>query len=304
MFIIVFFVYDDETGKTVSVPVDETEFNNQEELEFIYDDAVRKIWHAQQEEWYFSIVDVCQVLTDSADGRKYWNKLKQRLISEGNESVTNCHQLKMPSRKDGKSYKTDCANTEQLLRIIQSIPSKKAEPFKQWLALVGKERLDEIADPELALQRGVAYYQAKGYSDAWITQRLRTIEMRKELTDERKRAGISNTNDYAALTNILTQTWSGKTVQQYKQLKRLHKENLRDNMTNTELVLNQLAEVSATELAKNSNPQGYQQAQDVTVQGGEIARGAREALEKQLGRSVLSPLNAKTPNLLDDKEST
>ena len=302
MFIIVFFVYDDETGKTVSVPVDETEFNNQEELEFIYDDAVRKIWHAQQEEWYFSIVDVCQVLTDSADGRKYWNKLKQRLITEGNQPVTNCHQFKLKA-SDGKMRLTDCANTEQLLRIIQSIPSKKAEPFKQWLALVGKERLDEMADPELALQRGVAYYQLKGYSDAWITQRLRTIEMRKELTDEWKRAGITNNKDYASLTNILTQTWSGKTVQQYKHLKGLHKENLRDNMTNTELVLNQLAEVSATELAKTRNPNGYEQTKDITVQGGEIARGAREALEKQLGKSVLSPLNAKTPTLLDDKDT-
>lgn len=301
MFIIVFFVYDDETRTTVSVPVDETEFNNQEELEFIYDDAVRKIWHAQQEEWYFSIVDVCQVLTDSADGRKYWNKLKQRLITEGNQPVTNCHQFKLKAT-DGKMRLTDCANTEQLLRIIQSIPSKKAEPFKQWLALVGKERLDEMADPELTLQRGVAYYQSKGYSDAWITQRLRTIEMRKELTDEWKRAGISSNKDYASLTNILTQTWSGKTVQQYKQLKGLHKENLRDNMTNTELVLNQLAEVSATELAKTRNPNGYEQTKDITVQGGEIARGAREALEKQLGKSVLSPLNAKTPNLLDDKD--
>lgn len=246
-------------------------------------------------------MDVCQVLTDSADGRKYWNKLKQRLITEGNQPVTNCHQFKLKAT-DGKMRLTDCANTEQLLRIIQSIPSKKAEPFKQWLALVGKDRLDEMADPELALQRGVAYYQAKGYSDAWITQRLRTIEMRKELTDEWKRAGISSNKDYASLTNILTQTWSGKTVQQYKQLKGLHKENLRDNMTNTELVLNQLAEVSATELAKTRNPNGYEQTKDITVQGGEIARGAREALEKQLGKSVLSPLNAKTPNLLDDKD--
>lgn len=296
-------MFDEETGKTVPVPVDEKDFENQEELEFIYDDAVRKVWHAQQEEWYFSIVDVCQVLTDSTDGRKYWNKLKQRLIDEGSELVTNCHQLKLPSRRDGKNYKTDCANTEQLLRIIQSIPSKKAEPFKQWLALVGKEHLDEMADPELAVQRGVAYYQAKGYPDAWITQRMRTIEMRKELTDEWKRAGISDNKEYAALTNILTQTWSGKTVQQYKKLKGLHKENLRDNMTNTELVLNQLAEVSATELSKNTNPKGYRQTKDVTVQGGEIARGAREALEKQLGRSVLSPLNANTPNLLDDKNS-
>ncbi len=302
---IVFFVYDDETGKTVPVPVDEETIENQAELEFIYDDAVRKVWHAQQEEWYFSIVDVCQVLADLQDyqhARNYWKVLKNRLLKEGNEPVTNCNQFKLKA-SDGKMRLTDCANTEQLLRIIQSIPSKKAEPFKQWLALVGKERLDEIADPELALQRGVAYYQAKGYSNAWITQRLRTIEMRKELTDEWKRAGISNTKDYASLTNILTQTWFGKTVQQYKQLKGLHKENLRDNMTNTELVLNQLAEVSATELAKSSKPQGYKQAQDVTVQGGEIARGAREALEKQLGRSVLSPLNAMTPNLLDDKES-
>ena len=258
MLSIVFFVYDEETGKTVPVPVDETEFDNQEELEFIYDDAVRKVWHTQQEEWYFSIVDVCQVLTDSKDPLSYWRKLKQRLKAEGNETVTNCHAFKMKA-SDGKMRLTDCANTEQLLRIIQSIPSKKAEPFKQWLALVGKEHLDEIADPELALQRGVAYYQAKGYSDAWITQRLRTIEMRKELTDEWKRAGISNNKDYASLTNILTQTWSGKTVQQYKQLKGLHKENLRDNMTNTELVLNQLAEVSATESAKNRNPNGYKQ---------------------------------------------
>jgi len=302
---IVFFVYDDETGKTVPVPVDEETIENQKELEFIYDDAVRKVWHAQQEEWYFSIVDVCQILADLQDyqhARNYWKVLKNRLLKEGNEPVTNCNQFKLKA-SDGKMRLTDCANTEQLLRIIQSIPSKKAEPFKQWLALVGKERLDEMADPELALQRGVAYYQAKGYSDAWITQRLRTIEMRKELTDEWKRAGISNNKDYASLTNILTQTWSGKTVQQYKQLKGLHKENLRDNMTNTELVLNQLAEVSATEIAKNRNPNGYEQTKDVTVQGGEIARGAREALEKQLGKSVLSPLNAKTPNLLDDKES-
>ena len=295
-------MFDEETGKTVPVPVDEKDFENQEELEFIYDEAVRKVWHIQEEEWYFSIVDVCQVLTDSKDATTYWRKLKQRLKNEGNETVTNCHAFKLKAA-DNKMRLTDCANTEQLLRIIQSIPSKKAEPFKQWLALIGKERLDEMADPELAVQRGVAYYQAKGYSDAWITQRMRTIEMRKELTDEWKRAGISDSKEYAALTNILTQTWSGKTVQQYKKLKGLRKENLRDNMTNTELVLNQLAEVSATELAKNINPQGYTETKNVTVQGGEIARGAREALEKQLGRSVLSSLNANTPNLLDDKNS-
>ncbi len=302
MFIFFFFIFDEDTGNTVPVPVDEKDINTQEELEFFYDDTVRKLWHVQEEEWYFSIIDVCQVLTDSAEPRKYWNKLKHQLSEEGFETSTISRRFKLKA-KDGKMRMTDCANTEQLLRIIQSIPSKKAEPFKQWLARVGKERLDELADPELAVQRGIAYYKAKGYSDAWITQRMRTIEMRKELTDEWQRAGISDNKDYAILTNILTQTWSGKTVQQYKKLKGLHKENLRDNMTNTELVLNQLAEVSTTELSKNANPKGYQQTKDITIQGGEIAKGAREALEKQLGRSVLSPLNANTPNLLDDKDS-
>lgn len=302
MFIFFFFIFDEDTGDTVPVPVDEKDINTQEELEFFYDDTVRKLWHVQEEEWYFSIIDVCQVLTDSTEPRKYWNKLKHQLSEEGFETSTISRRFKLKA-KDGKMRMTDCANTEQLLRIIQSIPSKKAEPFKQWLARVGKERLDELADPELAVQRGIAYYKAKGYSDAWITQRMRTIEMRKELTDEWKRAGISDNKDYAILTNILTQTWSGKTVQQYKKLKGLHKENLRDNMTNTELVLNQLAEVSTTELSKNANPKGYQQTKDITIQGGEIAKGAREALEKQLGRSVLSPLNANTPNLLDDKDS-
>lgn len=302
MFIFFFFIFDEDTGNTVPVPVDEKDINTQEELEFFYDDTVRKLWHVQEEEWYFSIIDVCQVLTDSTEPRKYWNKLKHQLSEEGFETSTISRRFKLKA-KDGKMRMTDCANTEQLLRIIQSIPSKKAEPFKQWLARVGKERLDELADPELAVQRGIAYYKAKGYSDAWITQRMRTIEMRKELTDEWQRAGISDNKDYAILTNILTQTWSGKTVQQYKKLKGLHKENLRDNMTNTELVLNQLAEVSTTELSKNANPKGYQQTKDITIQGGEIAKGAREALEKQLGRSVLSPLNANTPNLLDDKDS-
>lgn len=301
--VIFFFMFDEETGDTISVPIDENEFSNNDELEFFYDENIRKVWHTQMEEWYFSIVDVCQVLTDSNNPRRYWSDLKRNLKEEGAEQLyENIVQLKMKS-SDGKLYKTDCANTEQLLRIIQSIPSKKAEPFKQWIAHVGKERLDEMTDPELAVQRGVAYYQAKGYSDAWITQRMRTIEMRKELTNEWKRAGITENKDYAILTNILTQAWSGKTVQQYKKLKGLHKENLRDNMTNTELVLNQLAEVSATEISKNVNPVGYQQTKDVTIQGGEIAKGAREALEKQLGRSVLSPINANTPDLLDDKQS-
>lgn len=213
--------------------------------------------------------------------------------------MTNCHQLKMRAA-DGKMRLTDCASTEQLLRIIQSIPSKKAEPFKQWLALVGKERLDEMADPEKAMDRAVSYYKAKGYSDAWITQRLRSIEIRKEMTDEWQRSGISSNKEYAALTNILTQAWSGKTVQQYKQFKGLHEENLRDNMTNTELALNLLAEVSTTELSKNANPQGFSQSKDIAKTGGSIAGNARKELEKQLGRSVISPANATTPKRLDE----
>lgn len=272
---------------------------DEQDLEFFFNDNVRKVWHKQQEEWYFSIIDVCTVLTDSTDSRKYWNKLKQRLLNEGNETVTNCHQLKMRAT-DGKMRLTDCASTEQLLRIIQSIPSKKAEPFKQWLALVGKERLDEMADPEKAMDRAVSYYKAKGYSDAWITQRLRSIEIRKEMTDEWQRSGISSNKEYAALTNILTQAWSGKTVQQYKQFKGLHKENLRDNMTNTELALNLLAEVSTTELSKNANPQGFFQSKDIAKTGGSIAGNARKELEKQLGRSVISPANATTPKRLDE----
>lgn len=296
-----FFFFDEETGDTVPVPVDKQDIENEQELEFIYDDTVRKVWHVQEEEWYFSIVDVCQVLTDSENPKRYWSDLKRKLNSEGaNETYEKIVRLKMKAT-DGKMRLTDCANTEQLLRIIQSIPSKKAEPFKRWLAMVGKERLDEMADPELAMQRGVSYYKRKGYSDAWITQRLRTIEMRKELTDEWQRAGIENPKEYAALTNILTQAWSGKTVQQYKKLKGLHKENLRDNMTNTELALNQLAEVAATELSKTTNPKGYGAAKDVTIQGGEIAGNARKDLEKRLGRSVLSSLNAQTPALLDEQ---
>lgn len=184
MVIILLYVHDSATGTTVPVTVDELHFEDEQELEFVYDETIRKAWNSEEEEWYFSIVDVCQVLTDSVDGRKYWNKLKQRLKEEGNELVTNCHQLKMKSFKDGKMYKTDCANTEQLLRIIQSIPSPKAEPLKQWLAKVGVERLEEMADPEKAMNRAVSYYQQKGYSDAWISQRMRSIEIRKEMTDD------------------------------------------------------------------------------------------------------------------------
>ncbi len=302
MDIFFFFSYDEATDTTVQVPVENVDDFNEQDLEFIADDTIRKVWNATKEEWYFSIVDVCQFLSGSTDGRKYWNKLKQRLRTEGNETVTNCHQLKILAQ-DGKMRKTDCANAEQLLRIIQSIPSKKAEPFKQWLAKVGAERLEEIADPEKAMERAVATYQAKGYSDAWITQRMRSIEIRKEMTDEWKRAGVINGKDYAALTNILTAAWSGKTVQEYKKLKGLRKENLRDNMTNTELVLNQLAEISTTEISKTTNPKGYSGAKSATQAGGKIAANARKELEAQLGRSVISPLNANSPNLLDDSSN-
>ena len=302
MIVFFFFFYDEDTNTTVQVPVDNVDDFDEQDLEFIMDDTIRKVWNATKEEWYFSIVDVCQFLTDSTDGRKYWNKLKQRLSNEGAQSVTNCHQLKMKSKKDGKMYKTDCANTEQLLRIIQSIPSKKAEPFKQWLAQVGAERLEEIADPEKAMERAVATYQAKGYSDTWITQRIRSIEIRKEMTDEWKRAGVTPGRDYAALTNILTSSWSGKTVSEYKKLKDLRNENLRDNMTNTELVLNQLAEISTTEISKVTNPKGYTGAKSATLAGGKIAANARKELEAQLGKSVISPLNATSPKLLDDSD--
>ena len=240
-------------------------------------------------------------MTDSADARKYWNKLKQRLQEEGNETVTNCHQLKMKA-SDGKMRKTDCATTEQLLRLIQSIPSKKAEPFKQWLAMVGKERLDEIADPELAFERMVQTYRQKGYSEKWIEQRLHAIDVRKLLTDEWKRAGIEHRSQYASLTNTLTKSWSGKTVTEYKVYKGLHKENLRDNMTNIELALNQLAEVSATAIAQVTNPRGFQQTKETVIDGGTIAGNARQQLEERIGQSVISPLNAQSPDLLDNSE--
>lgn len=299
-----FFFFDEETDTTVPVSVDKDLIDNEQELEFITDDTIRKVWNSSEEEWYFSVVDVIQYLTSCERPRKYWNDLKRQLLAEGSQLSEKIGQLKMPSKKDGKMYKTDCVDTEQLLRLIQSIPSKKVEPLKQWLAKVGVERLDEMADPELAMQRSVSYYKAKGYSDAWITQRMRSIEIRKDLTDEWQRSGINNGKEFAVLTNILTHAWSGKTVQQYKKLKGLHKENLRDNMTNTELALNQLAEVATTELSRSINPQGYKAAKDVTQQGGEIAGNARKDLERRLGHSVLSSLNAQAPSLLDEHSSS
>lgn len=261
---------------------------------------IRTHWDAEKEDWLFSIVDVIRVLTDSPDyttGRKYWNKLKQRLKEEGSELVTDCHQLKMAAA-DGKMRLTDAADTEQLLRLIQSIPSPKAEPFKQWLAAVGRERLEETADPELAIQRALHTYKRKGYSDKWITQRLKSIEFRKELTDEWNRSGIKDT-EYAILTNELTKAWADMNTREYKNFKGLKKESLRDNMTNTELVLNMLAEVSTTEISKATNPQGLEPSKKVARQGGAIARNARKELEEKTGQSVLSKETAKNKKELD-----
>nr|DAZ64317.1 MAG TPA: BRO family protein [Caudoviricetes sp.] len=295
-------MYDDETDTTVPVSADEIDIEDEQELEFIMDETIRKVWKPKEEEWYFSIVDVCQFLTDSTDTKQYIKKMKQRDKELANNWGTICTLLPIPAA-DGKMRRSQVATAEGILRIIQSIPSKKAEPFKQWLAQVGAERLDEIADPEKAMERAIATYRAKGYSEEWITQRIRSIEIRKEMTDEWNRAGVKNGKEYAVLTNILTSTWSGKTVREYKKLKGLRKENLRDNMTNTELVLNQLAEISTTEISKATNPKGYDGARTATLSGGKIAANARKDLEKQLGRSVISPLNATAPNMLDDKRN-
>ena len=255
---------------------------------------VRTVWDDQEEKWYFSIVDVVDVLTDSKDAltaRKYWNKLKQRLKEEGNETVTNCHQLKLRAT-DGKMRMTDVADTEQLFRLIQSIPSPKAEPFKQWMAQVASQRIDQMQDPELSIDQAVADYRRLGYSEAWINQRIKSIEVRKELTDEWKRTGVQEGVEYASLTDIITREWSGLTTKQYKNYKGLTKENLRDNMTNLEIALNILAEASATELSKQRDPQGFRQQKQVAKDGGSVAKAARDQLENQLGRSIISPEKA------------
>ena len=252
---------------------------------------VRTVWDDQGEKWYFSIVDVCGVLTESRDPQSYWRKLKQRLKEEGNQTVTNCHGLKMQAA-DGKMRMTDAADTEQLFRLIQSIPSPKAEPFKQWMAGVASRRLDQMQDPELNFEQAYADYRRLGYSDKWINQRLKSIEVRKELTDEWNRAGVQEGQQYASLTDIITKSWSGKTTKQYKQFKGLKKENLRDNMTNIELALNILAEASATEISKSRNPKGYRQSAEIARKGGDIAGDARKKLEKQVGHSVISPSKA------------
>ena len=251
---------------------------------------VRIVWDAEQEKYYFSVVDIVQVLTNSVDyqtARKYWKVLKGRLLKEGNESVTNCYQLKLPS-SDGKNYKTDVADLQGIFRLIQSIPSKKAEPVKQWLAKLGEQRIDQIIDPELTFQMAVEDYRRQGYSDKWINERMRSIEMRKELTDEWHRAGITEQKDFAILTNVLTQAWSGMTTGEYKRHKGLTKENLRDNMTNVELALNTLAEVTATEISRQRNPKGMAQSRQTAKEGGEVARNARADIESRLGHSVIS----------------
>ncbi len=265
---------------------------------------VRTIWNADEEEWYFSVVDVCNILADSAskDPGAYWRKLKQRLKAEGSELVTNCHGLKMRA-DDGKMRTTDCLDTKGVLRLVQSIPSPKAEPFKMWLAQVGSERLDEIADPEKAILRGADFYRAKGYTEGWINQRLQTIEMRKELTDEWKARGVQKDKEYAILTDEMTKAWSGLSVREYKDLKGLRKENLRDNMTNMELVLNMLAEVTTTALSKQEKPATFEENKRVAKEGGATAKEARSAVERRLGSSVVSPLNASDKQALEIKAS-
>ena len=262
---------------------------------------VRTVWDDEQEKWYFSIVDVCDVLTDSKDPTAYWRKLKQRLKEEGNETVTNCHALKMRAA-DGKMRLTDVADTEQLFRIIQSIPSPKAEPFKQWMAQVASQRLDQMQDPEKSIDQAIADYKRLGYSDAWINQRIKSIEVRKELTDEWKRTGVKEGLEYASLTDIITREWSGFTTKQYKHFKGLKKENLRDNMTNLEIAFNILAEASTTELSKQRNPKGYKQQTKVAKEGGSVAKAARNQLESKLGRSVISEAKASDYLLPNNEE--
>lgn len=295
-----FFFFDEETGKTEKVPVEGLPAEIADAGFEFFDDNIRYVWHKQEEEFYFSVVDVVGVLTGSEKPRRYWSDLKHKLKSEGScETYEKIVQLKMPAA-DGKMRMTDVANMEQLLRIIQSIPSPKAEPFKQWLAQVGKERLDETLDPQIAIERAVEIYRKQGYSEKWIKQRMNSIDARNELTAEWHRAGVESGKDFATLTNVLTKAWSGLTVGQYKDLKGLHKENLRDNMTTTELALNMLAEASAAELSKDRNPKGLDESKKVTAQGGKIAGNARKELEEALGRSVISSSNSGDKKLLDD----
>jgi BRO family, N-terminal domain len=263
---------------------------------------IRSLWNEDEEKWYFSIVDVVQVLTDQAEyqiARKYWNKLKERLVAEGNQTVSNCHQLKMGAA-DGKMRLTDVADTEQLFRLIQSIPSKKAEPFKLWLAQVGRERIDEIEDPELGFDRLMETYLKKGYTKEWVNQRLKSIEVRKELTDEWDNRGVKKGQEYAILTDEITKAWSGLSVKQYKNHKGLKKENLRDNMSNLELVLNMLAEATTTEISKEKKPKTFSANKKIAKQGGTIAGNTRKQIEVKTGKKIVNKLNAS--DYLDNKK--
>ncbi len=272
-----------------------------ENIKLFEEKKVRSIWDEEKEEWFFSVVDVVGVLTDSPNPRKYWSVLKTRLKQEGNETATNCSQLKL-LMPDGKKRLTDVANTEQLFRLIQSIPSSKAEPFKLWMAQVAKERIDQLQDPELSIEQAMLDYKRLGYSDSWINQRLKSIEIRKELTDEWKARGLKEGQEFATLTDIITQTWSGKTTKEYKRFKDLKKENLRDNMTNTELVLNMLAELSTKNISEASNPETFDEHTQVAVQGGEIALNARRELELKTGKSAISSLNAKSGMMIEERK--
>ena len=264
----------------------------QDNVQIFEDKRIRTAWNKDTEEWYFSVVDVVAVLTGSTNPNNYWKVLKKRLKGEGNQSVTFCNQLKMQSHKDGKYYKTDVANTEQILRIIQSIPSPKAEPFKLWLAQVGRERIEETIDPEQSIDRALETYLRKGYSREWINQRLQAIQVRKELTDEWQDRGVKKGIEYAILTDEITRAWSGMSTREYKNFKGLKKENLRDNMTTTEIVLNMLAETSTTDISKATKPETFSENREVARQGGEIAGIARQALENRIGKSVISDQNA------------
>ena len=272
-------------------------------IKLFEDKKIRTSWNKDEEDWYFSVVDVVGVLTDKIydDARKYWKVLKGRLKNEGSELVSNCYQLKLVAH-DGKQRETDVLNTKGVLRLIQSIPSKKAEPFKIWLAQIGAERLDEIADPEKAILRGADFYRAKGYTEGWINQRLQTIEIRKELTDEWKTRGIEKDNEYAILTNEMTKAWSGMSVQEYKEFKGLKKENLRDNMTNIELVLNMLAEVTTTAISKQEQPKTFEENKNVAKRGGGVANDAKKRFEEETGKKVISAINAKDKKLLEIKK--
>ena len=275
----------------------------QNKIKVFENKQVRTLWNPDEEEWYFSVVDIVSVLTDNdyQAARNYWKVLRKRLSDEGSELVTNCNRLKMQA-SDGKMRETDCLDTKGVLRLVQSIPSPKAEPFKMWLAQVGSERLDEIADPEKAILRGADFYRAKGYTEGWINQRLQTIEMRKKLTDEWKERGVKESVEYAILTDEMTKAWSGLTVKEYKELKGLKKENLRDNMTDIELVLNMLAEVTTTTLSKKEQPETFEENRSVAKRGGKFAGDTRKRFEEEIGGKVISPLNASDKPALDTKK--